>query len=153
MTATHGKFWTIRNSLIGALLVFALSAALAFSHHRGWIAQATAERGWGVSMGLLLVVVGNFIPKTLEPLARNRAADGKVQALQRFSGWAFVLGGVAYAAIWLVAPIEYANHASTALLATVVVVVVARAVWTLKGHANDAPPRGGNDTGAVVAND
>ena len=85
---------------------------------------AIAARGWGlvedpghdlpgrlygIAAGLIIAAYGNIAPRKLvryDPGSPRLAAK---QAAIRFSGWAFVLGGLANAAIWaLVSPIDLA---------------------------------------------
>ena len=73
--------------------------------------------------GILLAVYGNVIPKSLSRLS------AKGESLQRVTGWATVLSGIGYAAIWAFAPIEIAAVASTVAVAIGFVVVLGYCAW------------------------
>jgi hypothetical protein len=62
-----------------------------------------AKRGVGIIFGLMVIGAGNLLPKfrlfdalQLDPV--------KALAAERFAGWAFVLAGAAYVAVWALAP-------------------------------------------------
>ena len=62
-------------------------------------------RGGNVVFGLMAAVLGNAFPKTVFPLSPSRAGEASAQAYKRLTGWTYTLGGVAYAGVWLVAPL------------------------------------------------
>jgi hypothetical protein len=76
-----------------------------------------------VLTGILLAVYGNVIPKSLSRLS------ARGESLQRVTGWATVLSGIGYAAIWAFAPIEIAAVASMCAVAIGFVFVVGYCVW------------------------
>ena len=89
-----------------------------------------ARRFTMASFGILLVVVGNAMPKTLQPLARMTCDVAAVQAFQRFAGWTWVLTGLGYTFVWLALPLTIAKPISLAVLLTGMLMVVARiAKW------------------------
>ena len=121
---------TIRSALLMAAALIALSLVVSYLDDTGRLGEEASQRTIQVAIGLLLVFVANRAPKTLEPL-RDRCDPGAVQSLQRFSGWMLVVGGLGYAVVWLVAPIDHARISAIAILATCVLIVLARVVWTL----------------------
>jgi hypothetical protein len=66
----------------------------------------------GVNIGLMLIVLGNYMPKkvfgTTESCSRN---NGKSNSIQRFMGWTFVLGGLLYSLAWLTLDLDQAGFA------------------------------------------
>jgi hypothetical protein len=64
-----------------------------------------AARGANVVFGLMAAVLGNAFPKTVFPLSPSVAGEATAQAYKRFVGWTYVLGGLAYAGVWLIAPL------------------------------------------------
>jgi hypothetical protein len=111
-------------ALAGSLL--ALSLLTALGARLGWLESTHGwpERIWGVLMGTIILVFANAIPK--------QAASARRQATLRIVGRALVLGGLAYAVAWLVAPRAYALAIATGclLLATVYALVRAgRDCW------------------------
>lgn len=122
---------SIRNALLiaGALIVFSL--LVRFADQAGYIGDETSRRTIQVALGLIVVYFSNLAPKTLEPLSES-CDPARVQALQRFSGWTLVLGGLGYSFAWLLAPIDYAAVTSKLILGTSLLLVVARCAWTLR---------------------
>ncbi len=111
--------------LIVTLGFSALDAAGLFGAQGGDITR----RAYGVGVGLMLVVIGNFMPKQLEPLLEKKCSPAAIQSLQRFAGWTFVLGGIGYAVAWLALPMAAADTISTAFCVTAIVLVIGK--WML----------------------
>ena len=82
----------------------------------------------GIVMGMVVVLYANAIPKALTPLARMACDPATEQRLRRFTGWAFALGGIAYALCWMILPAAFALPLATGLLFTALVAVVGRIV-------------------------
>lgn len=91
------------------------------------ISKELALRLLGVMLGAFVVVYANAAPKVLPPLMRGDAAAE--QAMRRFTGWCLALGGVAYMAVWAIAPLEHANLLAMLLLGLAHLIVVARCFW------------------------
>lgn len=70
----------------------------------GMLDPLVARRGVGAMLGLMLMAVGNFVPKLrlFQPATGAAHSD----AIDRFAGWTFVLCGLAFAAVFLVAPAD-----------------------------------------------
>lgn len=87
------------------------------------------RRVFGIAMGFVLVVIGNAIPKKLEPMLAKTCSPARLQSLQRFAGWTFVLAGLGYAAASAFMPLAYANTTATTICAIAVILVLGR--WML----------------------
>jgi hypothetical protein len=110
----------------GVMLVIALGGRLAVS--LGLVHDADfARRATNVVVGVLLIFLGNDIPKRLAPLASNCGA--RVQALQRIAGWTWVLAGFGYAVAWLVMPFDVADPVTLALVVGAMLVTAAPMLW------------------------
>ncbi len=129
---------TIRNAITLAGLMITVSLALAMAVRADWIGGDAMERMQGVMMGLIVMVFSNLAPKTLEPLASG-CDPARKQAIQRFSGWTLVLGGLGYSLAWLVLPIEYAGTVAMVVLASAVALVVARVAWFALNRTRTQP--------------
>jgi hypothetical protein len=79
--------------------------------------------------GLVLAYIGNSIPKTLTPLDRLCCDPARVQAFQRWSGWIWLLAGVGYAIVWLVAPLDLATPISMAVLVIAIALGLTLLIW------------------------
>jgi rhodanese-related sulfurtransferase len=125
----------IGSSLIVAGLFLQASIALK------WLSPDTlsaemAHRLMGVLMGALVVFYANAVPKSLTPLVRMRCDPTAEQALRRFTGWTLALGGAAFAAASMFAPVDSADAIAVSALGSSLLVVVARLARTLsKGRA------------------
>lgn len=122
----------IRGSVVlaAALLTVTLGfSALDAAGLLGIEGNDITRRAYGVGVGVLLVVIGNFVPKQLEPLLEKQCSAAAIQSLQRFAGWVFVLAGLGYAGAWLVLPLGPADTVSTTLCISAVVLVFGR--WML----------------------
>ncbi len=123
----------IRRAILFAslVLIFSLGFAAASSLElldtdgRTW-----ANRSYGILMGGVLIFMGNYIPKQLQPLDETKYDPVKVQMLQRFAGWAFVSAGIGYALAWMVLPATPANVVASGLVLLATVLIMGRRAFT-----------------------
>lgn len=110
----------IYNSLVGGAVL--MTAVL------GVKAAATLEaipQDWSTRFGMLatalvLIVIGNGLPKKLEPgCSRTRGL-----AIQRLLGWTFVVTGLVAVVIWLSIPMAFAKVAGLALYGAAVLFAI-----------------------------
>ena len=113
----------ITSSLALAGLLIAVSIGLAYLRRLGVVGAETPARVAMVLTGVLLAVYGNVIPKSVS------RSSAKGESLERVTGWATVLAGIAYAAIWAFAPIEIAAVASMGAVLIGFVCVVGYCLW------------------------
>jgi hypothetical protein len=109
--ATRCDKESIRYSIAGAALLVGAALAIAaaraaglFGHDDSFIVLRLS----GIVNGAILVFYGNVVPKRLVRYDPEAPDPGRRPALLRFSGWVFVLAGLADILIWLVAPVERA---------------------------------------------
>lgn len=100
------------------LLVASVASAL---RSQGYIDQEGVLRVIAMN-GLVAAYYGNLVPKVFAPSANVRAAS-------RVTGWALVLGGLAYAGFWAFAPISVAKTLGTGSLAVGLTVALAYCAW------------------------
>lgn len=117
-------------AIAGAAFITVLPLAAIAARNWGLIEDASHDlpgRLYGIAAGLLVAAYGNIAPRKLvryDPASPNLAAK---QAAIRFSGWAFVIGGLANAAIWaFVSPIDLAAMLSMVPLAAALILAFAR---------------------------
>lgn len=66
----------------------------------------------GVNIGLMLIVMGNYMPKKLAQQSGScNCGTPKSASLQRYMGWIFVLAGILYALAWIVLDLDRAGIA------------------------------------------
>lgn len=115
----------------GSMLALPMSIKLAQSF--GYVLGEQGSRASGVAVGLLLVAVGNALPKTVVSLAASRCPPAEIQAVNRFGGWVMVIAGLAFVPAWILLPLDVARAVSIALIAATVVLVIARIWWAKRG--------------------
>lgn len=119
------NIFSVKGSLILAGGIIAISASLAGLEALGVLSGNVSERGVGVVMGLMVMAYGNAMPKLLVPMS-GQQNEAKRQALQRFCGWAMVIGGIGYVLAFMFLPIDYAAYGAVACGGTAVLLVLAR---------------------------
>jgi hypothetical protein len=95
--------------------IIALALCASFARRLGYVDSDTGLRVVLGVNGLIVAWYGNRMPKKFVPSARARQAA-------RVGGWSMVLSGVAYALLWIFAPIQLALLAGSALLVAAVAV-------------------------------
>ena len=113
----------VTSGLALAGLLIAVSIGLVYLRRVGVVGTETPARGAMVLTGILLAIYGNVIPKSVSRLS------AKGESLERVTGWATVMSGIAYAAIWAFAPIEIAAVASMGTVVIGFVSVVGYCAW------------------------
>jgi peptidoglycan/LPS O-acetylase OafA/YrhL len=114
----------VEGIIIATVLIF-LGLGLAYARASGLVPDGDdnlAARAFGVATGLVLAYYSNVVPKRnacIDPASESAA---RKQRLLRFTGWAFMLAGLAYAAIWAFAPINDGLWAMIPVAAAMIVV-------------------------------
>ena len=138
-SAAERRLFTASVIAAGLILAAALGKALVVS--LGFETGETIDRALGVVTGVVLLLIGNAIPKALGPLTAKRCAPVQVQAIQRFAGWTFAAAGLAYAALWLLAPVEMAHNWATVAVGAGLVIVLMRYACALTMSARSSAIR------------
>lgn len=99
-------------AFITVLGLCAVVLGFAIAKRTGVVDYGLAKRGVAVALGLLLIAAGNFIPKfrLFDAPGRDPA---RIHSAERLAGWTLVLVGIAYVAIWLLAPVAGAMLVSS----------------------------------------
>ena len=119
------------NSLVGAGLL--VTGALAVTSA---VAFETISDEWSIRFGMLssalvLIVVGNGLPKKIEPgCSRTRGL-----AIQRLLGWIFVITGLIAAVVWLAMPIASVKAVGLTLYSLAVLASIA-GVMRIRKHTD-----------------
>ncbi len=120
-----GSIYTAGGIVASAMLLRLVDQATSFEFNG-------VERVWGIAIGILLIFVGNIVPKILSPLSSKYCSDAQAQVTQRFAGWSLVLAGLIYAGLWMFAPFERADRLSFFVMITVLVLVILRYLWAMQ---------------------
>ncbi|MEZ5997764.1 MAG: hypothetical protein R3B98_03615 [Hyphomonas sp.] len=119
--------------IVGAMMAFGVAKKT------GALEPEAARRGAAAMLGLMLAVIGNFVPKLrLFQPAGGPADSGPVD---RFAGWAFVVCGLVFAAVWLFAPADKAMLGSPMIGVAGFLVVLARWLAWRGRHSERLVPR------------
>ena len=121
-------------TVIFGFLGFTVAAmALALGEKMGVLDAATVKRGMGLILGITVVITGNFLPKTRPLNAPGVNPSGAAAAAERFAGWTLVLVGIAYVALFSIAPLERARTVSSVLGISAMVLIAANWAWLVRG--------------------
>ena len=101
-------------ALFAFISLVGIVTAVAAAKGMGFLEAAAARRAIGLLIGVMALVIGNFLPK-LRPLHSPDANPAKGMAAERFAGWILVLAGIAYLALFLFTPLDQAGRFSSVL--------------------------------------
>lgn len=124
-----------------------IAVLLAVATKTGVIDSLFEKRTQGVLIGVMVIVMGNLLPK-LRPLNAHGGEPAAVTAAERLAGWLLVLAGIVQTALFLFAPLAQARPISSLIgIGAIVIVAVSwtrLAILTLKcrdtqssGHVPD----------------
>lgn len=112
-------------------LFVAIVAGLKYAARIDLIELDIAVRATQTIIGLSLAVYANFIPKNLGSWRGGARSAARAQSALRVGGWSFMLGGLAYAAMWAAAPIALADALSIPVIASAIMVTLGYSAWAL----------------------
>jgi hypothetical protein len=112
----------VKSAVFSFLGVTIIVLAFALAGKKGFIEPDVVKRAIGLATGVMIMVIGNLLPK-LRPLSRTRTRASSTPA-ERLSGWLFVLTGIAWIALFALAPLNQARHVS-AIIGTGTLVMIA----------------------------
>jgi hypothetical protein len=121
-------------------VILAVAYGLELAVDRTLVSAIVAERVQHALMGGVLVLVGNFMPKTGNKLSEAGCHPPEAHSVKRLSGWALVLAGFGYSLTWLVAPIGVAPVVSMGLVGAAVVIMVVSLFIGLRGRQESQSP-------------
>jgi hypothetical protein len=116
-------------ALISAGGYMAGAFALKLAEKAGVLPHGMAGQALQVFNGLALAVYANFLPKSLGTF-RNPAQAMCMEQVLRVSGWAFTLGGLAYAITSL---LPLPEEVPIALLGSATAYVLGYSIWAFMG--------------------
>jgi hypothetical protein len=122
-------------SLAGLLMGAPLAMIIAQHYHL--ITGGTTERLNALVFGAFIIIIGNAIPKALEPLGTSKCSPVTEQNLKRFGGWMFVIAGLGYTLVWLILPVATAKVWALPVLAIPLILTILRSIMvrSCKSHA------------------
>jgi len=111
---------------ITLLILFVCLIALGVSKATGFIESNQAQQGFGIVLGLILVLLGNFLPKLVLPLSQRGDDPHKAIRNERMAGMLFVLTGALIVSVWLFVTQEYRMMVSSVVGLSVISLVFAQ---------------------------
>lgn len=141
---SHENNRVFASSMAGFLGLFVVVLAMALGKESGLIGHEVAKRGIGVILGLLLIGVGNLLPK-FHLFDSPRRDPAQTLASERLAGWVFVVAGAAYAIIWAFVPMPSVIVISSIVGLSSFALVALDWVWGAarsKPSATTRPPTG-----------
>jgi hypothetical protein len=108
MTDTAENTSFVKALAIPFAAVFIAMIGFALAREFGLLDMDAGKRGAAAMMGLMLSACGNVLPKIARKLELGRAVAAAYASADRLAGWVLVLTGLAWAVIWMFAPIELA---------------------------------------------
>jgi len=115
-----------------AALMVGVALLLSLARQQGLLDGEWVLRANFVTIGLALAAYFNALPKMLDGSLPQSIRDATVaQGVRRVNGWAMTLAFLAWAALWAIAPQEFANIGAMAAVGAGVAVTVGYLVWKL----------------------
>ena len=116
----------------------AILIAFALAKEFGLVGSELANRAVGMSIGAVLIVTGNALPKFVLPLSIRTQNPERAMATERFAGWTFFLTGFVFVAAWLFVPLEHVKLVSSLVGLGAFGVVFAAGVRSVRSeHSKD----------------
>lgn len=99
----------------------------------GWIDSEITTRGVMALIGLMLITIGNSMPKQQDgPPSQTVREVAARQSITRVGGWSMMLGGLVWVAFWTFAPRGLAEIGSIAAVGAATLVMLAYAAWRVR---------------------
>jgi hypothetical protein len=135
----------ICTAVAGFLGVTLIALAFGLADKMGVIDTVVAKRAIGFSIGLMLVVIGNSVPK-LRPLHSSRTKSSSM-ASERLWGWALVLAGSAWIALFAFAPLNQARYVAALIGIGSLTLIAVSWTWLARRTLFDV----GREKGTAIA--
>jgi hypothetical protein len=114
------------SAVAGFLGVMLIVMVFGLANKMGVIDGDLTKRTIGLAIGVMLVIIGNYLPK-LRPLNWVRANSNST-ANERLSGWILLLTGIVWIAFFTFAPLSQARHVSSLIAISALTMIAVN--WT-----------------------
>jgi uncharacterized membrane protein len=116
--------------VLGFLGLVGIAVAVAMAHRFGVIEAAVTKRAIGLDIGLMIMLMGNFLPKLR--LFNSPGSDSVEGVAAEFAaGWILVLSGIVYISLFLFAPLGVARTVSSLVGMSAILAIIVN-WWALK---------------------
>jgi len=119
----------LRSGITAAGFLLGLALALTIAQVFDVTDASMSDRINSAIIGLIMVIIGNSLPKTLESTDQQKCTYSTEQKLKRFAGWTFVIAGLGYSLIWMFAPIAIAGELAMYVMGLGVALIAMKFVW------------------------
>ena len=119
---------SMSRAVFGFITLVGITTAVAVAKGMGFIESAGARRAIALLVGVMAVLIGNFVPK-MRPLNSPSGSPAKDMAAERSAGWILVLAGISFIALFLFAPLEQASRVSSVVGISALVAIAANWTW------------------------
>ena len=125
-------------SIVLAIAFLAVAAGLKYAESAGLVGDDMAQRVVQVMIGLMLAGFAKVAPKRIGPQRMSREAEARMQTARRIGGWSLTLAGLAHAALWAFAPVDFAVTAAMIVVGSGLAIAIGYAIWACRKLG--APP-------------
>ncbi len=119
------------------LLLMGMFIAFALAGRFGLMDGASVQRMIGVLVGVLVVTIGNVLPK-LRPVSASQVNVPGAPQVERVAGWVLVCAGVMQIALFLFAPPGVARTVVPIVEIGALVLIAARWTWRSRPEREEA---------------
>lgn len=117
----------VKVPVFGFLGLCGMAAAVTVAEGMGFVDVAATKRIIGLIIGLMALVIGNFLPKT-RPLKVLGGNPAKAIATERSIGWTLALAGIADVVLFAFAPLNQARPLSSIVGIGTILVIAASCI-------------------------
>ena len=129
-------------TVFAAGLLIVVPLGLRVAETLGLLEYVAVRRGIGVLLGGALLIVGGYLPRHLDTLARARWGELTGKGLVTMARWGLVVAGFGYAALWALAPLAQANLWASAFAGTALALTAVRCVLLCRLQGSARQPGG-----------
>jgi len=137
---------SVFTAALAFLALCAVAVGAAVARKTGILTDPESRRAMGVVVGLMAVVTGNFLPK-MRPLGATDDRIGTIAAAERTAGYILLIMGLAFAGLFLFAPLEVANSLSPIVALGGIVVIGLDWIWVAVRRRAPRSPSAGTPQG------
>lgn len=130
-TLDQAALGQIQRSIIAAGGLVFVPVLLRLVEAVGVVEFAGASRSIGVTIGLGVLLAGGYLVRGMLASLSARAGSAVATRVLGFASRGTMAGGMAYALLWLVAPLDVANLWASCALGAALLLVVARSFVSL----------------------
>jgi hypothetical protein len=120
------------SAVLGFLGATLIALAFGLANKIGIMDAEVAKRGIGLVIGLMIVVIGNYLPKlrAFTWIGTNASST----ATERIAGWMLVLTGIVWIALFACVPLNQARHTSAMIGISALTIIAVNWAW----HARES---------------